>query len=246
MRPLVERLTDSLGPALVLPTGQGRRGWRSGLAAYDGDGYKLGTVFYGGDRTDVLVEATSGVADVLRESITAHGGKTARVDTRVDSLVAFEDLAGILEEASMTYGSVIHEHASRVRGESTGRTVYLGAPSSAIRVRLYEKWLESPGQYVEGTNRIEVQLRPPSRVKEKVSGWSRAETFCASKVARDVAQMLGTDVADPGTLQKKRGTPDLERTLAAMGEQYGKGVKKWLRLSGGDVGRVLDHLTGTV
>jgi hypothetical protein len=133
---------------------------------------------------------------------------------------------------------------SRQAGESTGRTVYLGSPSSAVRVRVYEKWLESPGQYVEGTNRVEVQLRPPSRAKERVSSWTPAETFCASQLTRRLADQLGSEVARPGTLQKSRGTPDLEQTLEAMGSQYGKAVDRWLSVSGGDVDRVLDYLMG--
>ena len=127
-------------------------------------------------------------------------------------------------------------------GESTGRTLYVGSPSSAVRVRVYEKWLESPGQYVEGTNRVEVQVRPPSRAKERVTGWTPAETFCASKLTRRLAVELRSDVAHPGTLQKHRGTPDLEETMKAMGDQYGKAVERWLVASGGNVDRVLDYL----
>jgi hypothetical protein len=127
-------------------------------------------------------------------------------------------------------------------GTSRGRTVYIGAPTSSIRVRIYEKWLESPGQYVEGTNRVEVQLRPPSRAKEKVSSWGPDQTFCASRVTTAIARVLGDDTATAGTLHVKRETPTLEQSLAAMGKQYGKGVERWLEVSRGDVSKVLEHL----
>jgi len=242
VRGLVRKALGALGGAHVLP-GKGLQGWARSLSSYDCDGFALGSVYFGGSRTDVHVQATSAAADAVRGDVLSEvPGKTSRVDTRVDSLVPFEDLEAILEQAGETYGSVVGRVEYKKRGESLGRTVYLGAPSSAIRVRLYEKWLESPGQYVDGTNRVEVQLRPPSKVKAAVSGWSRAETFCASRVTRDLAQRLGTDLAPVASLHVSRGTPDLERSLAAMGDQYGPSVRRWLELSGGDLGRVLDRL----
>jgi hypothetical protein len=238
---LVRRSLEALGGAHTLPT-KGINGWAKGAQTFDCDGYALGTVYFGG-RDDVYVVATSAAADIVRTDVlSAVPGKTSRVDTRVDTLVPFEDLSRILEDAADTYGSLITEVSSRSRGVSKGRTVYLGAPSSAIRVRLYEKWLESPDQYVEGTNRLEVQLRPPSAVKRDVSAWSRAQTFCASKTTAHLAVELGNDLAEPQTLHVKRDTPTLEQTLASMGKQYRRGVSRWLEVSGGDVSRVLEHL----
>jgi len=212
------------------------------VKGYDGEGYLLGRVYFGG-REDVHVVSTSSAADQARRAVVRRDGaaRTSRVDTRVDTLVPFEDLRGVCEgvagmKARLTYME------SRQGGESTGRTLYVGAPSSAVRVRVYEKWLAAPGQYVEGTNRVEVQLRPPSRAKEMVSGWAPAETFCASQLTRRLAGELGTDVAHPGSLQKSRGTPDLEETMRAMRDQYGPGVKRWLTYSGGDVGKVFEYL----
>lgn len=238
---LVRSALEALGGVHTLP-GKGLQGWSRSLASFDCDGYALGTVYFGG-RDDVHVVATSSAADVVRSDVLgAAPGKTSRVDTRVDTLVPFEDLERVLEDAADTYGSLITRVESSKRGVSQGRTVYLGAPSSAIRVRLYEKHLESPGQYVDGTNRVEVQLRPPSAMKGEVSRWSRVETFCASKVTAHLAVELGNDLAEPASLHIKRDTPTLEQSLAAMGKQYRRGVGRWLEVSGGDVSRVLEHL----
>lgn len=240
---VVNDLLDAVGTVVALPAG-GLQGWTQSVEGYDGQGYKLATVYFGG-RDDVHCVASSGAADAVRSEVTYDGEvKTSRVDTRVDSLVPFDDLRAVLIEAAGPRTKVV-EMRSSVGGESTGRTVYLGSPTSAVRVRLYEKWLESPGQYEEGTSRVEVQLRPPSRAKVAVSKWSRAETFCASQLTRRLADALGSDLEVPASLQKSRGTPDLERTLAAMGEQYGKAYARWMRVSGGDVGVVLDHLSRT-
>lgn len=238
----VADLVRALTPATVLP-GAGLQGWSRSLACFDAGGFLIGKVYFGG-RDDVHVVSTSAAADGARGSVTSlHGCRTARVDTRVDSLASFDELATLLQEASMTYGSRVTVIESSERGESLGRTIYLGSPSSWVRIRLYQKWLESPGEYADGTNRVEVQLRPPSRVKEAVSSWTRAETFGASKVTRDVALMLGEYIEPAGTLQRQKGTPDLQRSMEAMAAQYGPAVRRWLDVSGGDVGTVLDWLT---
>jgi hypothetical protein len=238
---VVNDLVDALGAVTVLP-GKGLLGWSRSVKAFDRDGYALGAVYFGA-REDVHVVSTSSAADAGRRAVMAFDGqaRTSRVDTRLDTLVPFEHLREVCEGVAGPKTAVIYMESKR-GGESTGRTLYVGAPSSAVRVRVYEKWLESPGQYVEGTNRVEVQVRPPSRAKERVTSWTPAETFCASKLTRRLAVELRTDVAHPGTLQTSRGTPDLWETMKAMGAQYGPGARKWLTYSGGDVGAILECL----
>lgn len=241
-REVASDLVGALGGAIHVPGG-GLRSWEKSVVAYDADGFKIGTVYWGG-RTDVHVVSTSSAAERARSRVVAlHDARTSRVDTRVDTLAPYDELADLCVEAAGLKARVVR-YESEQGGVSTGRTLYVGSPKSNVRVRLYEKWLESPGQYVEGTNRVEVQLRPPSRAKGLVSGWSRAETFCATELSRRVAAALGSEVARPGTLEKERGTPDLERTLASMGRQYGPGVRRWLDITGGELGTVLDRLLG--
>jgi len=239
---VVGDLLSALGTRVAVP-GKGLQGWSQSVKGYDTDGYLLGSVYFGGGRDDVHVISTSTAADAARRAVVRRDGaaRTSRVDTRVDTLVSFEDLRGVCEGVAGPKTRLTYWESSQ-GGESTGRTLYVGAPSSAVRVRVYEKWLESPGQYVEGTNRVEVQVRPPSRAKERVTSWTQAETFCASKLTRRLADELGTDMAHPGTLQKSRGTPELIETMRAMGEQYGPAVDRWLTYSGGDVGAVFDCL----
>lgn len=238
---VVDDLLQALG-AEVVTLGKGLQGWSQSVIAHDAGGYKVGAVYFGGGRDDVHVISSSHQADDARRSVVGIGSaRTARVDTRVDTLAPFEDLRSLCESVAGQKARITYMESTQA-GESLGRTVYVGAPTSSVRVRLYEKHLESPGLYAEGTNRVEVQLRPPSRAKEMVSSWSPAETFCASELTRRLARELGSDVAHPGSLQKARATPDLERALESMGAQYGKSVDRWLALSGGDLGKVLDHL----
>lgn len=240
---VVNDLLDALGAVHALP-GRGLQGWSQSVQAFDADGYLVGTVYFGGSRDDVHVLSTSAAANHSRRAVVGlSNARTSRVDTRVDTLTPWDDLAKTLNVAADTYGARITSMESKERGQSLGRTLYLGAPSSRIRVRVYEKWLQAPGEYAEGTNRVEVQLRPDSRSKGDVSSWSPAATFCASRTTRDLAQRLGADYAPEASVQRKRPTPTLEQTLEAMGGQYGKSVRTWLELSGGDLGKVVEYLT---
>jgi hypothetical protein len=231
----------ALGGSTAVP-GKGLQGWSESVQLFDWEGYKVGQVYFGGDRTDVHVISTSSVAQKTRPLVSSlFGAKTSRVDTRVDTLTSYEDLEAMLRDAVGSKATLRSIHSEKA-GKSTGRTLYLGSPQSMVQVRLYEKHLESPGQYEDGTNRVEVQLRPPSRAKATVSTWTPAETFCATKLTRRVAKGLGSDVSHPATMQKDRGTPDLERTMQYMALQYGPGVDRWLRATGGEVGTVLEYL----
>ena len=239
---VVDDLLAALG-AHTVEIGKGLQGWSQSVIAYDPGGYRTGAVYFGGGRDDVHVLSTSAQAHDARAAVVGIGeARTARVDTRVDTLLPFDQLWSLCTAVAGPQTKVTYMESS-IGGENAGRTLYVGSPSSAVRVRVYEKWLESPGQYVDGTNRVEVQLRPPSRGKGMVSGWSPAETFCASKLTRRLAGELGSVVEHPATLQKSRGTPDLQRKIEAMGEQYGKAFREWMGRSGGDLGTVLGYLS---
>ncbi len=238
---IVKDLTAALDGTLATP-GKGLQGWSDSVQVFDRDGYKRGQVYWGGNRTDVHVVSTSAVAHSVRHKVVGlFDARTSRVDTCMDTLIPYEELVAILHSAAgrKAITRSIHSHNS---GESTGRTLYLGSSKSTVQVRLYEKWLQAPGQYPEGTNRVEVQLRPPSRSKAMVSGWSPTDTFCATELTRRVARALPLEESRPPTMQKKRGTPDLERTMFYMAQQYGPGVERWLQATGGEVGTVLDYM----
>lgn len=238
---VVEDLATALGTSLALP-GKGLQGWTRSVQCFDRRGDRIAQVYFGGGRDDVHVLATSEAAQWARSAVAGlDRARTSRVDTRFDTLTPFEDLEALVMQAASTYNAQVLYQESRT-GPRAGRTLYLGAPSSAIRVRVYEKWRESPGQYVDGTNRVEVQLRPPSRMKEAVTTWTPAQTFCASKTTRDLAALLGADATDPGSLHVAKPTPTLEQSLQAMSDQYGSAVARWLEHSGGDFSTVIDYL----
>lgn len=240
-RELVTDLVTACDPLVVLP-GKGLQGWEKSVEVYNGDGNVSARVYWGGSRTDVHVASTSEAAHVVRPRVASmYGAKTARVDTRVDTRRSFSELVDIARDTAGPRTKLTFM-ASEVGGESTGRTLYVGSPTSDVRVRIYEKHLESPGSYDDEVNRVEVQFRPPSRGKLEVSERLPGETFCATKLTRRLAIALGQDVYKPVSVQKPKQVPDLERTLEAMGKQYGPAVDRFLSVSGGDVDAVLRRL----
>lgn len=240
-RELVTDLVTACDPLLVVP-GKGLQGWAKGVEVFGHDGNVSARVYWGGERQDVHVVASSEVAHEIRPRVASmYGAKTARVDTRVDTLRSYSELVEIARKAAGPRTKLTFM-ASEVGGESTGRTLYVGSPTSDVRVRIYEKHLESPGSYDEPVNRVEVQFRPPSRGKQEVSERLPGETFCATKLTRRLADALGADVYKPVSVQKPKAVPDLELTLEHMGKQYGPAVDRFLNLSGGDVDAVLRRL----
>lgn len=240
-RELVTDLVAACDPLLVLP-GKGLQGWEHGVEVYNHEGDISARVYWGGSRSDVHVVSSSEAAHLIRPRVASmYGAKTARVDTRVDTRRTFAELVEIARETAGPRTKLTFM-ASEVGGESTGRTLYVGSPTSDVRVRIYEKHLESPGSYDEPINRVEVQFRPPSRGKQEVSERLPGETFCATKLTRRLAIALDQEVYKPVSVQKPNKVPDLERTLEAMGKQYGRAVDRFLDLSGGDIDTVLRRL----
>lgn len=237
----VRDLYEALGSHSDEP-GKGLQGWSDSLRCYDAGGDLVGTIYYGG-REDVHCVVSGAVSDSARSAVSAlRGASTSRVDTRLDTMLRYEDVAGLLQQTADTYGSKIITMQSSLRRKNLGRTMYLGAATSRLRVRLYEKHLESPAQYPEGLNRVEVQLRPDSKHKVKVSGWSRSQTFGASKTTRDLAALLGVHVTNAEPITTTSRVADLDRAMAAMGSQYGKTVRRFMERTGGDVNRLLSFL----
>lgn len=236
---LVPTLWNLLGGGRLVK-GKGAQGWLSSLAVYGEDDNLRGTIYSGG-RDDVYCLVSGGVSDEVREAITRVGNaSTSRVDTRVDTLAGYEEVARLLRLAADKAGAEVTTMRKDVRGVNKGQTMYVGAPSSRIRVRLYEKWLESPGQYVEGTNRVEVQLRPHSTMKRAVSGWARAETFACSPMCRNLAELLQLEGSSVVSLQSgPKEVADLDRSIAAMRRQYSKTAREYVVRKGGDVDALL-------
>ncbi len=166
---LIGKLTEQLSVVEVIP-GKGKYNYHQSAALIDKDGDKVAMMFFGGPNGHPNV-GTSGdkapkFAEVVRELWPEH------FVTRFD---VAEDFGGgdVYDSLYNLCRQVAAEH--KIKGESIipddpmdGRTYYMGAPSSDVRARLYDKAAEmrkrsSPADLAEVPDyltRLEIQGRP--------------------------------------------------------------------------------------
>lgn len=198
----------------------------------------LARVLYGGPNGWPNV-ITSGAATDDVEPVMRSAWDRQEV-TRMDSAQDFEQVAG--------YDSVrdlmveLHERSglSKYEIESTkmgvrSRTIYLGSPSSRVRVRLYEKGMfeqqQGNADASAGWFRLEAQIRPTGQARFTAAALDASEVWGFSRWTRELAQLtMGLDV-ERVTMQLRRD-PDHERAMQSMIRQYGPTLEAELRLLG--------------
>lgn len=241
---IFDLLAGTLGAELEL--GRGLNGYERSMAVKR-KGETLAKVFYGGYNgwPNVLASgaATDDVAPVIRMSWPMHEV------TRMDSAQDFDTLGGYdLVRSSMV---AIHERSniSKYEIESTqngvrSRTIYLGAPASRVRVRLYEKgrFEHQLGNVEASPNwvRLEAQIRPTDEARWKAAQVDPAEAWGFSPWTRELAfNVMGLDV-ERVTMRVKR-EPDYQRAMLAMQRQYLATLRKAVAVEGSwdAVGRLL-------
>lgn len=199
-------------------------GERMAVKAPSGD--EVGYVAWGGRQGERLMvevkgERTPQVVERLR-SAAEHRC------TRVDSCVDFER-PGAFEELLEPVLQVKADH--RLYGErrgdwefpELGRTQYLGANSSAVRARLYEKGKQPEYRHLDRPNlaRLEIQVRPQKEAKTAYSTLTALEVWGASKWTRQLAAVVlekHLDPHPPGTVRKDSKR---DQALRWMAGQYG-------------------------
>lgn len=194
----------------------------------------MGECWHGGIHEHPHVQFTGdaaiGGARMLREHFPGHA--VARVDVREDfgGADTFDRI-----QARMLAAAERHRVKVDTAGDhllrKVGRTIYLGARQSAVRLRQYDKAAElrhkfakSPdrlAQVPEHLTRLEVQVRPDGAAKVLVSQSEPAEFFGASTFSRDVwADVTGMDVPRINVGKSWRQSDD-DRAYDHLLSQYG-------------------------
>lgn len=155
---------------------------------------------------------------------TAHPGHRV---TRFDSAVDFRGAPwASVERVCLDVADAFRVGVTHVgdfhRGEA-GRTLYLGSPTSVVRVRLYEKGIK------EGADplwiRAEVQVRP-KRDRERAGELSTVEAWGSSKWTGSLLERLtglSVDRYRCGTLYRPT---DAERAVTFMQRQYAERLRQ--------------------
>lgn len=189
-----------------------------------------------GGQPGVNVKTTSDESHVLAKALADFG--IEHLPTRVDSCLDWEEdglfdslAASLIEFAQIGKGLAINQQGDWTRG--IGRTLYLGSPSSPVRLVLYEKGYEQGGDAPLNWVRLEARVRPKKEHRVEVSSWSPEHAFAAGWIAA-ACKHIGLDDLEKravGTIWKRT---DDEKTRWAMLRQYGSALRKWLAECGGD------------
>lgn len=185
---------------------------------------------------------------------------TTHYCTRVDSAADFKETGGW--ERLFAAAKRVKEH-SRVKGRlilpddlRDGRTYYLGAPSSDVRMRLYEKGAQVLGQRCieAGTEnpladwvRAEVQIRPGPVAREAVARMTAAEVWGCSPWVKSLAMEIRDMEVKRFKMHQKKET-NLERAYRFMLLQYGSVLRQMHEDQGGwdvvglQIGHDLEHV----
>jgi hypothetical protein len=214
------------GGSDTLAHGRGFFRFAERVAVKDRAGDEVGAVMFGGSQGDlVMLEAkgyrTPWFVDRLR-SAAEHRC------TRVDSCVDVERPGGFDELlATVMEVKVGHQLYGERRGDwdfpEQGRTQYLGASSSPIRARLYEKGKQPDYRHLGRPDlvRLEIQVRPQKEAKQRYSQLSPLDVWGASKWTRELAGRVLEQQLDPHPPGTVRKDTKRDQALRWMCKQYG-------------------------
>lgn len=237
VRAPVDDVLAALGAAserVSLAHGRGHHGYGCATVLEGSEGFRA-TVWHGGSHqyphAVVTGESAQAGAEVIRASFPEH------FVTRVDAREDFAD-CGAFDRILPELLEVAKAHRVRVdtRGDHLltmqGRTVYLGAPSSACRQRLYDKAAELRGRFAadpvrlaqvpEHLARLEAQVRPQTPVaRAAFASIEPMEVMGSSAWLREVWLRVAGLQLEPVQVGKAWRQADDERSYAYLLAQYG-------------------------
>jgi hypothetical protein len=207
--------------------GKGHHTFAEQIWVEDDSGDRVGSVQWGGRQGDRLMVEVKGTR--TPEVVEALRGAAEHRCTRMDSCADF-DAPGSFHALLEPARQVTQEHrlyAQRLGDweghPELGRTYMVGAASSAIRARLYEKGRQPEYRHLGRDDwcRLELQVRPQKEAKDAYSQLSPLDAWGASKWTRQLAAAVLHEHLDPhppGTVRKET---QRDRALRFMSAQYG-------------------------
>lgn len=213
------------------------------------DGQAIASIYYGGEThgprvmLDVKGYRTRDAVSVLRKASVAH--RCTRMDSRIDfdAPGAFEALLAPLCTIKTRKGLRGEQRGDWEHPED-GRTMYVGSPKSAVRVRLYEKGKE-PGYRQQcrwDWVRLEVQVRPQEQAKEIYSAASPLQAWGAAEWTRELAGELLQQKIAPLRAESTKSPSVDDQKLYWMCKQYGAPLLGLLHLYEGDLEAFGSHI----
>jgi hypothetical protein len=223
-----------LGGSIRLEHAKGMQGYGTRTVVMS-DGASLGHVMHGGTHTHPHVQFTSDAAQAGAELIRARFPEhfVTRLDAREDfgDEGAFDRMLPVLLQAAERH---------RVRVDTRGdhllrreaRTVYLGAPSSAVRLRQYDKAAELRAKFAsdpvrlatvpQSLTRLEAQVRPQTHLARRAFASIEPMAVMGSSTwLREVWEQIGGLQLEPVQVGKPWRQSDDDRAYGYLLAQYG-------------------------
>jgi len=221
--------------------GGGSNGYRAGMSLHDGPEGEAVAKIQCGSTTRIMPNLTitggEGACEALAPSAQEYfeGARLSRADVKFDySAEGLYD--GLLGMSRMLTRSNAKMGSVQTIESDTGRTFYIGSPTSTVRLRVYEKDKErlardkiEEADCDDNLVRVEFVFRPQSRSKEAFATLTPTEMLCSSVWAREwlsrFAEMIGV-VDRPvklgkTTVDREPRTTALEDSALHGAHQYG-------------------------
>lgn len=235
---VVDVLAASLSADDVKRMKGGMHGYTGGFEIVR-DGGVVARVLAGGRNAHPSAQASGSGTPGFVDAVRGHFGDKHHV-SRVDSCADFDEpgawkrLTRAALKAADGRGLKLTRIESSGKNGNEGRTLYIGSPSSAARVRIYEKGYQMrdqfPGrasQFSPNWVRVEAQLRPQDQAREFLAGASPVDAWGISQTTRAIAvRCLKTAV--PRIPGARHDLTDKESAADHMAGQY-IGVLQYLR-----------------
>ena len=212
----------------TMKQGRGFHQFAERLAFKDDSGSEFGAVSWGGRQgewvmLEVKGERTPEVVERLRRDVSHRC-------TRVDSCADF-DAPRAFDRLYRACRTVKKAH--RIMGGKAGdwedfpekgRTLYLGAKTSATRLRLYEKGKQPEYTHLarENWTRLEIQVRPEKEAKGEFSLLSAEDVWGASRWTRELSALVLQNHVDPHPAGSTYRKTEDEAAIEWMCRQYGQ------------------------
>ena len=172
------------------------------------------------------------LASAIRIDHPDHSVSRADVCIDLDQPGFFDWLTPIAIDLATAAGLKLSQAGNWLtpQGIAEGRTLYIGAPSSAYRIRIYEKGKKHIN---EGTDpdaspdwtRLEVQIRPAKDFKRSAATMEPSELFATCKLATKLLTLItGHEVPHLAQIHHRRPATDASVKFQHLTHAYGRFV----------------------
>jgi hypothetical protein len=207
--------------------GRGHHGFKERISVVSRCGTEAGSVSWGGTHGNLIMIEAKGerTPEVVEQLRSKYEHRCTRVDScyDIEEPGAFDKLLAPCLEVKRDFKLKGSKAGDWDDFPEDGRTLYVGANTSPVRLRLYEKGHQPEYRHLARPDwvRIELQVRPAKDAKDSYSTADSLAVWGASAWTRDLAaKVLQAELAPlpAGTTYK---LSEEERAIRFMCKQYG-------------------------